>query len=347
MLPEEIFTLRGYRKIVTARENIIAYFYMETMSCRVIVDVDYHETEKLNGFILQETMEQIEVFLRQQGLGQPEYLYIVSTYSESVGRELMMEIGAGRYWILDTYGHRFVLYPQDVSTEYKNVYDCMLRYIAEGEEAVRSTEGEKAKWFSRKALFGVNNLIILLNVLVFIWLEMQGSTMNSVFMLEHGVLYWPYVETFGQWYRVISSMFMHFGISHLFNNMLVLFFIGATLERAIGKRKYILLYLISGIAGNLISCWYYNVTAYPMMICGASGAIFGVVGGLLYIVIKNKGHYEDLSIRRMVLFVIMSVYSGYVSPQVNLAAHIGGLIAGFAMGFLLYRKNINGGTEAV
>lgn len=345
MLPEEIFTLRGYRKIVTARETIIAYFRVDAMQCRVIVDVDYHETQKISALILQETVKQIEDFLEQQEMGVQEVLYVVSTYSEAVGNELMTEIGAQRYWIFDTYGHQFSLYPNEVPVAYKPIYDCMLRFIADGEEAVRGAESEKAKWFSRKALFSVNNLFILMNVLVFIWLEMLGSTTDSVFMLEHGVLYWPYVEQYGQWYRVVGSIFMHFGISHLFNNMLVLFFVGATLERALGKRKYMLLYLFSGIAGNLISCWYYNVTAYPMLICGASGAIFGVVGGLLYVVIKNRGQYEDLSIRRMVLFLILSVYSGMSSPQVNVAAHIGGLIAGFVIGILLYRKNIN--AEAV
>lgn len=346
MLPEEIFTLRGYRKIVTANKFITAYFRIEPRGCRVIVDVDYHETQSVSGLLLEEAREQIAIFIQEQGTEQLEFLYIVSTYSEAVGRELMTEIDAKRYWIFDTYGHQFFLYPDNVPVEYKNIYDCMLRYIADGEDAVRAQESEKAKWFSRKALFSVNNLLILLNVIAFIWLELQGSTTDQLFMLEHGALYWPYVEHFDQWYRVISSVFMHFGFGHLFNNMIVLFFVGATMERALGKRKYTALYLVAGIAGNLLSCWYYNVTDYPVMICGASGAIFGVVGGLLYLVIRNRGHYEDLSIRRMVLFIIMSVYSGMASPQINLTAHLGGMLAGFIMGFLLYRKKTDKNMEA-
>lgn len=337
MLPEEIFTLRGYRKIVTAQDSIIAYFAMEEWSCKVIIDIDYHDAQKCDARILRETVGQIDVFLRGQGIENLEYLYIVNTYSELLAKELMQSVEAMTYWVYDTYTEQLHFYPDEIAKGYKPIYDCMVRYIAEGEDAVTKTESEKAKWFSRKALFSVNNLLILINIMVFLWLEFQGSTSDSIFMLEHGVLYWPYVEKMHQYYRVLSSMFMHFGVGHLLNNMLVLFFIGATLERALGKRKYALLYLGSGVAANLISGWFYTITNSPTMTCGASGAIFGVAGGLLYVVIRNKGHYEDLSSKRMILFVILSIYTGFTNTQINLVAHLSGLIVGVLMALILYR----------
>ena len=169
-------------------------------------------------------------------------------------------------------------------------------------------------------------------------MESLGSTQNSYFMLEHGAFYWPSIKIHGEIYRFFTCIFIHFGFSHLFGNMIVLFFLGDNLERAVGKIKYVIIYLATGLAGSLVSCIYYLIIDEYVLSGGASGAIFGVVGALVYIVTANRGKLEDLDSFRLILFVAFSFYSGFTSTGVDNAAHVGGFVAGLILGKFLYKK---------
>ncbi len=189
-------------------------------------------------------------------------------------------------------------------------------------------------------LFTVNNLLVAANIIVFIIMEIIGDTTSNSFLYYHGALFPTAVLDGGhEYYRYFTSMFMHSGISHLFNNMLVLFFIGDNLERAVGRIKYLIIYLGSGLIGGIVSQIYYYQTTSNIVLCvGASGAIFGVVGALIYILIVNKGRAEDLTLTRILIFVGLSIYMGITSTGVSVSAHIGGLVGGFILAALLYRK---------
>ena len=100
--------------------------------------------------------------------------------------------------------------------------------------------------YGRKTAY-VNTAIIIINVLCFLYLELQGSTENAGFMLAHGAMFAPLVVDHGQYYRLVTSVFMHFGVSHLMNNMLVLFVLGDNLERALVHVKYLIFYLLCGV----------------------------------------------------------------------------------------------------
>lgn len=183
----------------------------------------------------------------------------------------------------------------------------------------------------------VNGVLIALNVTYFIYLEYAGSSNNTAFMIQKGAMYAPAVLS-GEYYRLLTSMFMHFGIDHILNNMLVLFILGDNLERALGHFKYLIFYLVTGVAANIISLTVNAQTHLFVVSAGASGAVFGVIGGLLYAVARNKGRLEDLSSRQLAIVILFSLYHGFTSVGIDNAAHIGGLIAGLVMGLLLYRK---------
>ena len=133
-------------------------------------------------------------------------------------------------------------------------------------------------------------------------------------------------------------MFMHAGFSHIFNNMLVLFFAGDNLERAAGHVKYFIMYIAGGLLANIAALIYYNIADINVCCVGASGAIFSVVGALFYIVLVNKGHLENLSASKLGVFIVMSIYLGLRSATTSNSAHIGGLIAGFVLAALIYKK---------
>ena len=196
--------------------------------------------------------------------------------------------------------------------------------------------------FSRRKKALVNIGLIAVNVIYFLYLEMNGSTEDTQFMVSHGAMYAPLVIERGEYYRLITSTFMHFGINHIMNNMLILFILGDNLERALGHIKYLLFYLICGVGANVASMLI-NLSGYRNVVsAGASGAIFGVIGGLLYAVAVNRGQLEDLSTRQLVVVILCSLYFGFTSTGVDNAAHIAGLVIGIIMGVVLYRRPRNG-----
>ncbi len=195
--------------------------------------------------------------------------------------------------------------------------------------------------FSRRKKAFVNIGLIAVNVIYFLYLEMNGSTEGTQFMVSHGAMYAPLVIERGEYYRLITSTFMHFGINHIMNNMLILFILGDNLERALGHIKYLLFYLICGVGANVASM-IINLSGYRNVVsAGASGAIFGVIGGLLYAVAVNRGQLEDLSTRQLVVVILCSLYFGFTSTGVDNAAHVAGLIIGIIMGVVLYRRPRN------
>ncbi len=183
----------------------------------------------------------------------------------------------------------------------------------------------------------VNVALMVLNLLVFLYLEIAGSSEDTVFMVESGAMFAPAVLAGKEYYRLVTAMFMHFGINHIINNMIVLFALGANLERALGHVKYLILYLACGVGANWISMMIGGMESMVVS-AGASGAIFGVVGGLLSAVLVNKGRLEDLNTRQLVIMVVLSLYLGFTESGVDNAAHISGLVLGIVFGFILYRK---------
>ena len=131
-------------------------------------------------------------------------------------------------------------------------------------------------------------------------------------------------------------MFLHFGIEHLLNNMLVLFVLGSRLERVIGKIKFLIIYLVGGLLGNVISVLVELKSMDFAVSAGASGAVFAVMGAMIYIVVRNKGWLGDLSARQILVMAFFSLYYGFTSTGVDNTAHVAGLVCGLVISILLY-----------
>jgi rhomboid protease GluP len=180
--------------------------------------------------------------------------------------------------------------------------------------------------------------LIVVNVIVFFILSFQGMTEDAQYMLEHGAMYVPYVMEGEEYYRLFTSMFMHFGFDHLINNMVMLCAIGWNLEYEIGKIKFLIIYFGSGLGGNILSAIGDIMTGEYAVSAGASGAVFGIIGALLYVAIRNRGQVGIVTGRGLILMTGLSLYYGFTSSGVDNLAHIGGLLSGFVLGVLLYWK---------
>lgn len=184
----------------------------------------------------------------------------------------------------------------------------------------------------------VTKVIVVANIIIFFLLELIGDTNDSEFMIRWGALYAPNIMEGHEYYRLVTAMFLHFGIQHVLNNMLLLFFLGDTLERAVGKIRFIIIYFGTGIVGNLVSLYIYVQSGDNVVSAGASGAIFGVLGGLVLVVLVNKGRLEYMTFKRLIFMVILSLYFGFTSSGVNNYAHVAGLLSGVVLTMVLYRK---------
>lgn len=184
----------------------------------------------------------------------------------------------------------------------------------------------------------VNIGLLIINIVVYFFLEFIGNTENAGFLLKYGAVYVPNVVYGHEYYRLLTAVFLHFGIDHLVNNMIVLFVLGDNLERALGHVKYLIFYLLCGVGANICSIFSELHSESFAVSAGASGAIFGVIGGLLYAVAVNKGQLEDLSTRQLVFMIVLSLYLGFTSSGVNNVAHVTGLCIGVMLAMILYRK---------
>ena len=185
----------------------------------------------------------------------------------------------------------------------------------------------------------VTPVLIGLNVAMFLIAAALGGGIlvpNAAVMIRLGSDYTPLTAA-GEWWRLLTSIFLHFGLLHLAFNMWALWVNGVLAERLYGSTRYLMLYLVAGVAGSVVSfLWHPFVNG-----AGASGAIFGVLGALFaYFLRTDSGVPRSvLAAQRTAagLFIVVSLLNAARVQGIDNAAHLGGVAAGFVMGWLLYR----------
>jgi len=273
-------------------------------------------------------LEQIKNRFFEKGFFQVNILSVIFTTDIKRARELAESESC--VWIVDTVCNRLMIYENQPS-DFMGIREYFERMLADA--PIEKSPKKKNRYISL-----CNTCIVILNVLIFLWMEIMGSTQDALYMVEHGAMYVPNMVNNGQTYRLFTSMWLHFGIEHLSGNMLPLLLLGDNLERAVGSGKYVAIYLISGLGASMCSFVYNFITASYAVAAGASGAIFGVIGALFYVVAKNHGKLEDMTIVRLGILIIYILYTGITTPGIDNAAHIGGLIFGVLLAMLFYQR---------
>ncbi|GAB3795520.1 rhomboid family intramembrane serine protease [Virgibacillus kimchii] len=166
-------------------------------------------------------------------------------------------------------------------------------------------------------------ILLITNMIIFFIMEAAGNSQSVETLIEFGAKYNPAIIE-GEWWRIISSMFLHIGFLHLFMNMLAVYYLGSIVERIFGSGRFMFIYFLAGIGGGLASfAFSMNVSA------GASGALFGLFGTLLYFGINYKQIFLQTMGRGVLLVIIINIVFGFTIPQIDNAAHLGGLVFGF------------------
>ena len=167
-------------------------------------------------------------------------------------------------------------------------------------------------------------ILIAISILLFIVLEFNGGSSDIQTLIDYGAKYNPAIILEGEWWRLLSSMFLHIGFLHMAMNMIALYYLGTIVEKIFGSSRFLFIYMLSGIGGGLAS-----FAVSDSVAAGASGAIFGLFGALLFFGV----HYKRLFFRTMgqgvLLIIAINLVLGFTVAQIDMAAHLGGLVTGF------------------
>ncbi len=175
----------------------------------------------------------------------------------------------------------------------------------------------------------VSYLLIAINVLVFAVTAIQAKsllTMDGSAWFNGGLLI-PGVVAHGEWWRVVTSGFIHIGVIHLIMNMVSLWLIGPALERFVGRVRFLVIYLVSMLGGSVAVL---ALTSYAASAAGASGAIFGILGALA---VAFRRHRLDM--RQLIIVLVLNLWFSFQFAGISWQAHVGGLITGALIGAVM------------
>lgn len=360
---EATLTGMGYQRMNSNAPGVYLYYNRQDEELRIISILRLLHGTEVTKEQYDNLLNQIKRNFSGSDPGRLFLLSMILTIAPDQAKQLCAENSQDNHWMIDLAANRLIIY-ETQSGEFAGIrspieaileeeYRSSLNRRSSTEEVLNPFPGQGTTQNPRnigKLLTVMNSSIIIVNIIAYLITHYAPFFGGPNGMLTGGALSWYEVFEEKQYYRILTAMFMHGDFSHLMNNMLVLLFVGDNLERAAGKLKYLFIYFGAGIVAGLTSVsynmWkdYGQYTESATYSIGASGAIFGVVGAVLFIVVINRGRLENINTRQMVFFVIFSLYGGIANTHIDQAAHVGGFLAGIIFAALLYRRRKNIGT---
>lgn len=260
-------------------------------------------------------------------------------FTDNVERDAALtRITGCSLWLVDCPRRRLVVYENQREDFYGLRYAIEQNVIGRRDalgNAKRPFRNEDGKLAISRLPY-ISIALILANIIYFIIVGLNGSLDDNLYLIQMGGNYCRYVFERLEVWRVVTGMFMHLSFSHLANNMLFLGIIGFNYERAVGHLKYFLIYMFGGIGAGIVSAGYHYLTDQNIISVGASGAVYALIGMVLYLTVKNKGRMSSFSmIVRVVLVLWFVFYSNFGKEDIDVAAHIGGLIFGFILSLII------------
>lgn len=325
----------GFEVMPSNLAEFTIYYQFENSFVNVVYVIEDRQGLYLTSEQLDHMKETIRALFQEKGYDNAHILSLV--ISSRIDQIKAIAESDSFCWFLQPEQKELIIYENQTADFYglkAKLEDWLLRQKQDGKEPMIEKHNKRF-YVDWKNKAGVTWVITFLNVIVFLICTFSGELLYNI-----GELNVIAVMKDGEYYRILTSMFLHADIDHLFGNMLIFFFLGEIVEKKMGHVKYLLLYSLAGIGGGLLSMWYSLSMRNFGSSIGASGAIFGVIGALLWLVIVHKGRVEHITLGKILFLILYSLYSGFTATNIDNAAHIGGLAAGFLSALFLYgRKN--------
>ncbi|WP_145409402.1 rhomboid family intramembrane serine protease [Paenibacillus xylanexedens] len=191
-------------------------------------------------------------------------------------------------------------------------------------------------WKSYLKFFPLTSMLLVANVVMFILLSLNGGSTNPVTLVEWGALTNLPVYS-EEWWRYFTSIFLHAGFSHLLFNSFALVVFAPPMERILGSIRYGVLYLASGVLGNVLALAWYNSVGQTTISVGASGAVYGIYGAFLYVALFQRTIMDESSRKTLYTLLVFGIIFSFAMSGINWMAHLGGLLGGFFIYGLIIR----------
>ena len=334
---ERYFIQNNYNEIGINIDEIKAFYKEKTLYC--IVNIQ--EKEKLTVVQFNNILRQLYDGVLSSGCETKDSVifscgsdvnYISKLYIEEYVKDIneikvIVDTGKHRIIMTDNTSEEYMLLCKDISLYINSYFGNAVQ--DSGEELGEGRRKTDIKGFIKMA----SVILCIINVIAFIICNIRGEMVFDNIMKDYSVN-WQRVKNNGEWYRIITSMFLHWNLEHIFNNMITLCVIGAFLEKIIGKKWIFISYFVTGLIAGLTSMGYNMFLGEDVYAAGASGAIFGLIGMLMIVLITSRADGANISGRRLLIYVVLVVWSSLSSEEIDNAAHIGGFIAGVLLGLV-------------
>jgi len=196
---------------------------------------------------------------------------------------------------------------------------------------IHKIESFRLNMFNSRAY--VTWLLIAINIAIWLLMEMEGDSRQSITLINYGAKVGPLIWQ-GEFWRLITPVFLHIGFLHLLSNCVIIFILGSLLESVIGSWRLFLIYIFSGIVGNLLSLRF-----SPYLSAGASSGVFGILGALItYGILYKKlipRNFHKVIVLYLTPFLIYNLAIGFLYSHTDNFAHIGGMFGGIFLSYIL------------
>ena len=312
---EHLFYENGYNKTPSNLQEFTFYWRKENQGIIVIFVIDYRQGIYISEDQYVHMKERVIEFFRAREEWNIHILSLILSADTEKAKKLC--VSDSFCWMIDTSISRLIIHENQVADFYgwKAILEDFL--VRPPQYAENSEKIAKKPW--------VNICLVVINVIVFLICTFTGELLYNI-----GAFGVTEIMSDRSYYRMFTSMFLHSDIHHLFSNMIVLYYVGEIVEKKIGHIPYAIIYVLSGIAGDIFSMGYELLSGDYYSSVGASGAVFGVEGALLLLILLHHGKMEYVTVGRLAFAIAFSIYCGFTSSYINNAAHIGGVLMGFA-----------------
>ncbi len=335
-----MFMAHEYIKVPSNLSEFTFYFHRENQGINAVCTIDFSSGLYVSEDQYFHIKDTIRAFFADKGEQNVHILTLILCKDMDKARLICAQ---DRFcWLIDVVSDSLIIYEEQVPDFYglKSLLEDFLlslrtgNYYQEGDSGEIQQKESPDRREKFRNLPWINLCLVAVNVIVFLICTFTGDLLYN----EGAFSVRNLIEE-GAFYRMLTSMFLHADIEHLVSNMVVLYYVGEIVEKKIGHLPYLVIYLLSGLAGDVFSMAYELWTGEYVSSVGASGAIFGIEGALLLLVALHHGKLENMTAGRVAFAIAFSLYCGFTSTFINNAAHIGGLMMGMTAMTLLWIIN--------
>lgn len=354
---------RGFLPVNLHAEGMSLYYHADGITAALVFIIGEQALAQLDAEKYRSQGETIRSLFRAKGIQTIHMLTLFLSSDISKARA----VGEGTpFWIVDEAYGRLVIYenqPEEFAG-LRSMIEQNLHFGADvrNENGVQKTgaysertvhptrqarystgysgSGSRPTGITRYVSF-ITFALVAINVIIFFFEQKFYGP-----MIDKGANSWIKITEDKQVYRLFTCMFLHSDREHIIGNMMTLFFVGSVLEERMGHFLYSFTYLCSGLVASVASCFYHMAIEENAYSIGASGAIYGVLGALAFLMFVSRDKRDNSTMIRLVIFGAYMIFRVIADADSNIdnAAHIGGFAAGTLLAFLfwLFQKKRRG-----